>query len=135
MRNRGHSLALCSLGAAAVAGWLAGALLISALTASFFAGIENNPDVPDSVVTQAQTELAGGVPFVSDDDLEAALSDAGVSPSAADAIEETNTQSRIDGLRAAVAVLALLALVALPFTRGIPTVQPGAQVETRAAPA
>ena len=31
MRNRGHSLALCSLGAAAVAGWLAGALLIALL--------------------------------------------------------------------------------------------------------
>ena len=57
---------------------LAGAVLISALTASFFAGIQNNPDVPDSVVTQAQTELAGGVPFVSDDDLEVALADAGV---------------------------------------------------------
>ena len=114
---------------------LAGALLISALTASFFAGIENNPDVPDSVVTQAQTELSGGVPFVSDDDLQAALSDAGVRSEAADAIEEANTQSRIDGLRAAVAALALLALVALPFTRGIPTVQPGAQAEAGAAAA
>ena len=72
---------------------LAGALLISALTASFFAGIENNPDVPDSVVTQAQTELAGGVPFVSDDDLEAALSDAGVS-------RRPRTRSRRRTLRA-----------------------------------
>jgi len=41
----------------------------------------------------------------------------------------------IDGLRAAEAILALLALIALPFTRGIPTVQPGSQVKPRPSPA
>ena len=128
LQNTGSQLG-SSIGTA-----LAGALLISALTASFFTGIQNNPDVPDSVVTQAQTELAGGVPFVSDDDLEVALADAGVPSAAADAIEEANADSRIEGLRAAVAALALLALVALPFTRGIPTVQPGAQAEASPAP-
>ena len=113
---------------------LAGALLISALTASFFSGIQNNPDVPPDVVSQAQTKLAGGVPFISDDDLDAALSDAGVSATTADAIVETNAQSRIDGLRAATAALALLALLAIPFTRGIPTTQPGA-AEAKVEPA
>ncbi len=106
---------------------LAGAVLVSVLTASFFTGIQNNPDVPSSVASSAQTELAGGVPFISDDDLEVALSDADVPAATADAVLETNTESRIDGLRAAASVLALLALVALLFTRGIPTVQPGAQ--------
>jgi MFS family permease len=127
LQNTGTQLG-ASIGTA-----LAGALLISALTASFFTGIQNNPNVPDSVVTQAQTELAGGVPFVSDDDLQVALSDAGVPAATADEIEQTNADSRIDGLRAAVAALALLALVALPFTRGLPTVQPGGQAA--AAPA
>ena len=105
---------------------LAGAILISALTASFFAGIQDNPDVPDSVTTNAQTELSSGVPFVSDADLEAALSDAGVPAKTTDAIIEENAQARIDGLRAALSVLALFALLALAFTKGIPTVQPGA---------
>ena len=45
---------------------LAGAVLISALSTSFFTGIKDNPAVPASVVTQAQTELSSGVPFVSD---------------------------------------------------------------------
>ena len=45
----------------------------------------------------------------------------------ADAVVETNAQSRINGLRAAVSILALLSLVALLFTRGIPRMQPGAQ--------
>jgi hypothetical protein len=40
---------------------------------------------------------------------------------------EANAQSRIDGLRTAVAILGLITLLALLFTRGIPTVQPGAQ--------
>ena len=52
----------------------------------------------------------------------------------ADAIVKENEQSRIDGLRAAAAILALLALLALPFTRGIPTVQPGAETKPRPPP-
>jgi len=112
---------------------LAGAILISALTASFFTGIKENPDVPSDMTTKAQTELASGVPFVSDADLEASLSDAGVPAKTSDAIVEENAQARIDGLRAALSVLALFALVALAFTRGIPTVQPGAPSKPRLA--
>jgi hypothetical protein len=49
-------------------------------------------------------------------------------------VVETNEQSRIAGLRTAVAVLALLTLVALLFTRGLPTVQPGAEAAPRPPP-
>ena len=113
---------------------LAGAVLISALSASFLTGIANNPVVPDRVAAQAQTNLAGGVPFISDADLKAALSDAHVPPRRADAIVQTNEQSRIDGLRVAVSILALFALIALLFTRGIPILQPGAQTKPSSAP-
>ncbi len=121
LQNTGTQLG-ASIGTA-----LAGAVLISALTASFITGIQNNSAVPDRVVNQAQTSLSGGVPFISDDDLEAALSDAHVPPRTANAIVDQNEESRIDGLRVAVAILALFSLLALPFTRGIPTVQPGAE--------
>jgi Na+/melibiose symporter-like transporter len=114
---------------------LAGAVLISALTASFFTGIRDNPDVPDGVVSRAETQLAGGIPFTSDEDLEEALSEEGVPAGTADAILEANEESRIDGLRSAVSILALLALIARLFSRGIPTVQPGAQAKPRSAPA
>ncbi len=107
---------------------LAGAaMLISAMTAAFFTGIQNNPNVPASVVSKAKTELASGVPFMSEADLNAALSKANVPTATANEIINVNKQSQIDGLRASEAILALLALVALPFTRGIPSVQPGAQ--------
>ena len=127
LQNTGTQLG-ASIGTA-----LAGAVLISALTASFFTGIQGNPDVPASVAATAQTELAGGIPFISDDDLETALDDAGVPPATADAVVEENEQSRIAGLRAAVAVLALFSLVALLFTRGLPTRQ--AAAAATAAPA
>ena len=113
---------------------LAGAILISALTASFFSGIQNNPAVPDRVAAEGQTQLATGVPFISDKDLQQALDDAHVSNKTADAVVDENAQARIAGLRSALAVLALISLLALIFTRGIPTVQPGAEAKPNAPP-
>jgi hypothetical protein len=105
---------------------LAGAVLISALTASFVTGIADNPAVPDSVAESAEVELAGGVPFVSDADLDEALTAAGVDDATADAIVEENADARIAALRASLSVLGLIALVGLFATRRIPTQQPGA---------
>ncbi len=108
---------------------LTGAIIIAALTTSFLNGIENNPDVPSSVKAQATTKLAGGAPFLSDAQLKTALSDAHVPPKTADAIVAVNASARIDGLRTALAVLALFALVALFFSGRIPTQQPAAAAE------
>jgi MFS family permease len=113
---------------------LAGAILISALTASFFSGIQNNPAVPDNLAVNAQTQLATGVPFVSDKELQKALDDAHVPNAVADAVVDENAEARIAGLRSALAVLALLSLLALLFTRGIPTVQPGSPSDPRSPP-
>jgi len=99
---------------------LAGSILIAGLTASFLSGLENNPQVPDEVSSSAQVELAGGIPFVSDDDLDQALQDAGVPATQASAIVDVNTSARIDGLRVSLTVLALLAVLALFFSRMIP---------------
>jgi hypothetical protein len=114
---------------------LAGAILMSALTASFFTGIANNPAVPDDLASKAQVQLESGVPFVSDADLDAALKDAGVSGKTADAIVDENAQARIDGLRASLAVLAVLALIALVFSRGLPTTAAEAPPDDAAVPA
>jgi MFS family permease len=113
---------------------LAGAVLISALTTSFFSGIKNDSRVPASVSEQAQTELTTGVPFVSDAQLKAGLAAANVPTETADAIVDANTTARIDALRSALAVLALLALVAIFFTFRIPTVQPADAPAVEAAP-
>jgi len=104
---------------------LAGSLLIAALTASFLHGIEQNPAVPQKVSTQASTELAAGIPFLSDAGLQAALTRAGASSQVSHAVLEENTAARLDGLRTAPAALALLTLIALFFSTRIPDQQPG----------
>ncbi len=106
---------------------LAGAVLIAALTTSFLAGIQNNPDVPKDVSAKAQVELSAGIPFLSDKDLQAALDRAGVPAKTADAIVAENADARIDGLRSSLSLLALIALIALFTTRQIPARQPSAE--------
>ena len=104
---------------------LAGSLMIAAVTSSFIANIQQNPAIPDEAKSQAEVELADGVPFVSDADLEAALEEAQVSSETTDAAIEDYQDARIDGLRAALAILAVLAIVALFFVQRIPSTQPG----------
>jgi EmrB/QacA subfamily drug resistance transporter len=104
---------------------LAGSVMIAAVSASFLTNIQQNPDIPNRVQSQAEVELVGGVPFVSDADLEAALDEAGVPRRARDEALEAYTDSRIDGLRNALAILALLVVVALFFAQRIPRTQPG----------
>ena len=112
---------------------LAGAVLISALTTSFLTGVQNNPDVPKDLASQAQVELAGGIPFMSDKDLQAQLDKAGVPAKTADAIVAENADARIAGLRSSLSLLAVIALIALFFSRRIPTKQPSAAPASEAA--
>jgi hypothetical protein len=90
--------------------------------------------VPDRVAAAAQTNLSGGVPFLSDAELETALEQADVPRRSTDAIVEANEGARLVGLRTALAVLALFALVALFFTGRIPTRQPGQVAAAETAP-
>ena len=119
---------------AAIGTALAGAILISALSTAFLTSVQNNPDIPTHLATKAQANLAGGIPFLSDKQLKAALDDAHVRPKTADAVVKENANARIAGLRSALAVLALISLLALLFTRGLPTVQPGTEAKPNAPP-
>jgi MFS family permease len=106
---------------------LAGAVLISALSSSFFTGLEANPDVPPDLVSSAQVELSAGVPFIPDDQLSTALADAGVTGDTATAVVEENSVARLSGLRSALFVLSLLALAATFLCSGVPNRQPGSE--------
>ncbi len=112
---------------------LAGAVLISALTTSFLSGVQHNPAVPKDLASKAQVELAGGIPFMSDKDLKAALDKADLPPKTADAIVEENANARIAGLRMALSLLAIVALIALFASRRIPAQQPAAGPVSEAA--
>ncbi|MEV0990197.1 MFS transporter [Streptomyces sp. NPDC049949] len=105
---------------------VAGSILITILTSSFLATIEQNPAIPDEVKSQANVRLAGGAPFLSDAQLNSALEEAGAESAVTEAALDANATARIDGLKAALGILALAALTALFFTQRIPETQPGA---------
>jgi MFS family permease len=105
---------------------LAGSVLIASLTTAFLTNIQASPAIPASVKSQATTELAGGIPFLSDADLEEALDEAGASDEVTQAAVDANADARLEGLRAALTILAVLALIALFFTQRIPAAQPRA---------
>jgi MFS family permease len=109
---------------------LAGSVMIAAVTSSFLLNVQQSPAIPERVKSQAQVELAGGVPFISDADLEAALDDARVDRRTTNATLDAYAEARLDGLRSALAILALLVLVALFAAQRIPTRQPGAASAT-----
>ena len=100
--------------------------MIATLTTSFLNTIEKNPAVPPSVSSQASTKLAAGAPFLSDAQLSTALTKANVPAQEAQAAMQANTKARLVAVRAALAVLALVALIAFFFTGRIPNRQPGA---------
>ncbi|WP_314224983.1 MFS transporter [Streptomyces zaehneri] len=104
---------------------LAGSIMIATLTTSFLTSVEQSPAVPDRVKSEAAVQLQSGVPFLSDAQLKTVLQDADASAAVTDAALDANAEARLDGLRAALAVLALAALLALFFTHRIPTTQPG----------
>ena len=103
---------------------LTGAIVVAALSSSFLTGVQENPAVPAQLKSKAATELSGGVPFLSDVELRTALDSAHVPPRATNAILEDNETARLVGLRSALSVLSILALVGLLLTGGIPIRQP-----------
>lgn len=109
---------------------LAGSIMIAALTGSLIVGIQQNPDVPEQVKDTATVELASGAPFISDSALRSAMEDAGASSATTDAVLRENRAARIEGLDAALGVLALLAVLTLLFTGRLPESPPGHEAET-----
>jgi len=99
---------------------LAGSILIASLSAAFLQGVQGNPAIPQQLQIQATAQLASGVPFVSDAQLQTALTDAGVPADATAAAVEVNKEARVAGLRSALAVLAVIAMIGLFAARRIP---------------
>ncbi|MGH2789684.1 MAG: MFS transporter [Actinomycetota bacterium] len=99
---------------------LVGSVLIASLTASFLQGIQQNPAVPEDVAARAEVELAGGIPFISNPDLQDALEESDVAPETAAAIIDENEVARLGALRVSLSVLALIALIGLFFTGRVP---------------
>lgn len=99
---------------------LVGSVLIATLTTSVVSGLQSNPAVPESVRQQATTQLAQGVPFISTTQLSEKLASAEVPEATAAAVVDVNADARLQALRVALAVTALLAVAALFGTGRLP---------------
>jgi hypothetical protein len=113
---------------------LAGSILIATLTTSFVGNIQQSSAIPARVKSDAQENLSGGVPFISDAELQAQLDAAHVHSRQADAAVSAYQNARIDGLRSALAILALAAIIALFLAQMIPRTQPGVRGPPEAQP-
>jgi MFS family permease len=100
---------------------LVGAVLIATLTTGLVRGVEASSAIPADVKTHATTQLAGGVPFISDSDLQKQLKQANVPAAQADAVVAANSDARLTALRTALLVVALVAIAGLFCTVLIPT--------------
>jgi MFS family permease len=103
---------------------LAGSVLIAAMSSAFLANIQQNPSIPNRVKSNAQVQLAGGVPFASDADLEKALDEAGVPKGTSDDALSAYQDARISGLTSSLALLAFVAVIGLFIAQRIPRRQP-----------
>jgi hypothetical protein len=112
---------------------LIGSILIASLTATFTTGVQNNPVVPPEASAQASTQLASGIPFVSEADLAAALANAGVPDELATEVVQEYSDASLAALRASMAAVAFFALVALFLSERIPTKAVGASAGASAS--
>jgi MFS family permease len=109
---------------------LVGAVLIASLTTGLTQGVQASSALPPNVKAQATTQFASGVPFVSDTDIKAALQQADVPASQADAVVKANSDARLQALRSSLLVVALGAVAALLCSGMIPTKPVGRPAHT-----
>jgi Na+/melibiose symporter-like transporter len=103
---------------------LAGSVMIAAVSSAFLVNIQDSSAIPDRVKSDAQVQLAGGVPFVSDADLEHALDEAHVGPRTTAAALDAYRNARLDGLTSSLILLAFVAMSGLFLAQRIPRSQP-----------
>jgi EmrB/QacA subfamily drug resistance transporter len=99
---------------------LIGAVLIGALINGFVSRVEQNPAVPPQVREGAAAAVEKGIPIVPVAQVEKAAVDAGLSADAAKAVADDYGDAQLQGLKLAIGAVAIFALVALWFTRGLP---------------
>ncbi|HEY6781576.1 MAG TPA: MFS transporter, partial [Thermoleophilaceae bacterium] len=104
-----------SLGTAVI-----GSVLISALTNGFVAKVEQNPAVPAKTRDQIVAAAESGIPVAPVDQVEQVALDNGLPQAQATAIADDYGDAELDGLKRALGAVAVLAFLALWFTRNLP---------------
>jgi Na+/melibiose symporter-like transporter len=99
---------------------LIGAILIAALTSGFVSRVEESSSLSQRVKDQVSQAASKGIPVASVDQVEQAARDAGVPPGDAKTISEQYGDAELDALKRSILAVALISLLSLWFTRGLP---------------
>lgn len=114
---------------------LIGSVLIATLSTAALTAVASSQVISDPVKAQLTTDLASGVPFISDAQVETELTAAGVSTTDAQEITAINADARLQALQVAFAAAGLVAILALFLTGRIPVVPPGSTEPVAPEPA
>jgi hypothetical protein len=120
---------------------LIGAVVIGALGTLLLQNVQASPALDAQLKQQASVELSSGVPFVSDAQLETALSGTDLSATEQQAILDANVDARLGALRIGMIAIALFALLTflpagrLPAKPLVDVEEPAPEEELLAAPA
>lgn len=102
---------------------LIGAVVLSGLTSNFVSNIEDDPAISQELSAQVGTRVAGGIDFVSSDQIAAASEEAGLDETATSSLVASYESAQLQALKAGLLGAALLALLSLLFTRELPSVR------------
>jgi EmrB/QacA subfamily drug resistance transporter len=111
---------------------LIGGIVLTGLVTNFVANISDDERIPAEVSEQAAVAVSGKVSFVSADDVERQVLDAGVPESVAEAIVEDYEDAQLFSLKAGLLASGFIAAGALLFTGGLPSERPSTDRSDRA---
>jgi MFS family permease len=103
---------------------LVGAAVIGALSTNLLLGIQASPEVSKEVKQAAAVQLEGGVEFLSDAQVDAALDQTELPQDEKQAIAKANADARISALQLGMISVAVIAAMGLFFTRRLPASPP-----------
>ncbi|MGZ4682310.1 MAG: MFS transporter [Acidimicrobiales bacterium] len=99
---------------------LIGAIVLAGLTSAFIANVESDTRISQEVSAQVSVAVEPGIDFVAADEVEAAAQQAGLDTATSAAIADDYLQAQLGALKAGLLAAALLALLSLAFTGGLP---------------
>ncbi len=105
---------------------LIGAIVIGSLVTAFIDNIEPNEAVPTEITEEIAVRVTSGASFVSADQVEQGLRDAGVESATTDEIVAGYSDAQLEALKRGLLFAAFVALAALFATRNLPSKRLGA---------
>ena len=100
---------------------LIGSVLLAGLLTGFSTRIADDPALSPRVRTEIQAKTEKGIEIVTTEQANAAAIDAGLSRNDAKAVTDAYADAQLEALKKAMFAVALLALISLLFTQGLPS--------------